>query len=155
MDASPEPKQITLCTCLREQVTYVFVESCEARTLLGTVTRLFIPASKHLLVIYSGQIRRWLEKSAGDLEHPYSDRWEPSNRLDQSQGSKLANIHRPQTTDHKPQTDKSTLWKSGFSSSPAWIAAEFKSMDFYPSSAAYLLGVVIMQKSYKLNMWRP
>ena len=46
-DVSPQPKQTTLCTCLHEQVTYVFVESCDARTLLGTVTRLFIPASEH------------------------------------------------------------------------------------------------------------
>ena len=44
----------------------------------------------NLRVIYSGQIRGWLDKSAGDLEHPYSDQWEPSNRLDQSQGSKCA-----------------------------------------------------------------
>ena len=46
-DASLEPKQTTLYTCLHEQVTFVFVESCDARNLLGTVTRLFIPAFEH------------------------------------------------------------------------------------------------------------
>ena len=34
-------------TCLHEQFTYFFVESCDARFLLGTVTPLFIPASEH------------------------------------------------------------------------------------------------------------
>ena len=46
-DASLEPKQTTVCTCLHEQVTYVFVVSFDARTLLGTVILLFILASEH------------------------------------------------------------------------------------------------------------
>ena len=48
-DASPQPKQTTLGTLLLGQVTRVFVESCDARTLLGTVTRLFILASIHFI----------------------------------------------------------------------------------------------------------
>jgi hypothetical protein len=46
----------------------VFVETCGAHTLLGTVTRLFIPAYVHLcmdnlLVTYSGQTRGWSEST--------------------------------------------------------------------------------------------
>ena len=49
-DAWPQPKQTTLSTLLLEQVTHVFVESCDAHTLLGTVTQLFIPSSVHFLL---------------------------------------------------------------------------------------------------------
>ena len=50
LDASPQPKQTTLCTFLLEQVAGIFVETCNARMLLGTVTRLFIPAYVHFLL---------------------------------------------------------------------------------------------------------
>ena len=57
VDALAQPKQTTLGTLLLGQVVRVFVESFDARTLLGTVTWLFIPASDAL----------YMDKPAGDL----------------------------------------------------------------------------------------
>ena len=60
-DAIPEPKQTTLGTLLLGQVTRVFVESFDARTLLGTVTRLFIPASVHSVHYCKQVIYFWVD----------------------------------------------------------------------------------------------
>jgi hypothetical protein len=79
------PVHCSLCTLVHGQtsrllctiVYCVFVNTCGAHRLLGTVTRLFNPASVHL----------YMDKPADDLlltnprvvwEHPYSDQWEPS-----------------------------------------------------------------------------
>ena len=52
-----------------EQVTYDFVKSCDARTLLGTFTRLFIPASEHSVHRQTCGCFT-MDKSAGDLIAP-------------------------------------------------------------------------------------
>ena len=106
----------SLRTLVLKRVTYssVFVETCGAHTLLGTVTLLFIPASVHL----------YTDKPAGDLlwtnprvvwEHPYSDQWELSQYNLHEPRRPITGLEKCQDTRHqtpdRPQTESATLWK--------------------------------------------